>query len=515
MDNRTHLIMFGSYMGLGFLAMIIMPLMGGGLIGMLIGLMIMAGGGLAHEFLSRREGFKKVARAVVALRKTVDKTVADMDGIQKELGKAAADARSASQAATEAQETAKTAAEELASGGGDAGDLTPQIEQLQQAQQTQSTEILQFQQAGNQLHAEVQALQQQQAMLQQQLQHMQAMLQQTQQMSVSAAAAPPPPPQPQAAPPPQPAPPAAAPAPVPDVAPDEPAPDIAPDEPAAAPAPAQVAASAGELIAAVLQDMEAAVTALSTSDNLVDNSLRAIANSLMNDAVDLYIEPIVTLPERKLAHYECYGGVRADDGSPLTIDQHLDLSGREQAMAAIENALIARCLDRIETLDGSGHDGSGCFYNVAGPTLGDRSFFNRLAAHLGAKPKLAGKLVLEFSQAALMEHGEQAVEDLVRLQEAGCRFSIDEITDLEIDFKSLQGFGFRFIKVGSKFIRVQANTADDPETVRGLATSLRAMSIEAVVENVETDLSLVELIGFEVGLGQGPLFGQPTIHKPG
>lgn len=516
MDNRTHLIMFGTYMGLGFLAMLIMPLMGGGLVGMLIGLMIMTGGGLLHEFLSRREGFKKAARAVVALRKTVDKTVEDMDGIQKELGKAAADARSASQAAAEMQQAAKEAAEQkeaTQSDGDGADDLAARVEQLQQAQQVAADEMLQVQQAGNQLHAEFQALQQQQALLQQQVQQVQAMLQQVQQMPAAPVPQPQPPAQAAAS---NPAPPPPPPAPQPQPA-AAPAPAAASDEPASAPPaatdPPPAAAPAGDFTAAALQNMEAAVAASCTSDDVVDNSLRAIAIALKNDAVDLYVEPIMTLPERKLAHYECYGGVRGEDGNPLTIDQHLDLSRREQAMAAIENALMARTLDRMGALDVSGHNGGGCFYNVAGQTLGDRSFFKRLTAHLGANPQFAAKLVLEFSQAALMEHGEQAVEDLVGLQEAGCRFSIDEITDMEIDFESLVGFGFRFIKVGSKFIRVQANTADDPDSIRGLATTLRGMGLETVVENVETDLSLVELIGFEIGLGQGPLFGQPSLHQ--
>jgi cyclic-di-GMP phosphodiesterase TipF (flagellum assembly factor) len=144
-------------------------------------------------------------------------------------------------------------------------------------------------------------------------------------------------------------------------------------------------------------------------------------------------------------------------------------------------------------------------------TLADRNFFGGMLGHLQNRPELAARLTMEFTQSALMEHGEQAVEDLVQLQECGCSFSIDEITDLAIDFESLVGFGFRFAKVGSKFIRVQANTSDDPESVRGLATTLREMGVDLIVENVETDLSLVELIAFEIGYGQGGLFGQPSV----
>jgi len=275
------------------------------------------------------------------------------------------------------------------------------------------------------------------------------------------------------------------------------------------PAPQPQTAPASGLVGVAMQQIGAHL-AQAAGNSAPDVSLRAVAEALVNDTVDLYLEPVVTLPERKPAHYECHGGVRGPDGVALAVDPNLDPTGRAELMTAIENGLLARCLDRIAAIDLSGLEGGACFYNVAGVTLGDRGFFSALIPHLRANPALAQRLVLECPQSALMEYGEQAVQDLVEIQETGCRFSIDGITDLEIDFESLVGFGFRFVKVGSKFMRVQANTADDPETVRGLAKSLKNIGIDVVVENVETDLSLVELIAFDIALGQGPLFGQPV-----
>ncbi len=499
MNKRLNLIMAGGYVAVGLLAIVVLSAISGEfMIGLLIGLVIIMLGGLSHEFLLRSETHQRTARALVGLR---DKVETKISGMEKDVGKAKADAQGANATAQQVQAAAQTATEQLKALQDDYGATREFIPQLQQFQQSVSGDVEYAKQTGEQLRAELQALQQQQATLQQQIQQVQSMIAAAAQPAPAAPAVAdnPPPPQPAAAPEPQPAPPP----------PPRAAPEPAAPQPEAAPPPA---AAAEGLTAAALATLEQQIGA-ADSDSLVDNSLRAIAESLQADAVDLYAEPIVTLPERTPVHVECYGGVRAADGSALTIDQNLDLSGREPVMMAIENALLARCLDRIVELDAPGGDESACFYNVSGMTLADRGFFSTLIQHLEANPGLAGKLVLEFPQAALMEHGEQAVEDLVRLQETGCRFSIDEITDLEIDFESLVGFGFRFIKVGSKFIRVQANQADDPETVRGLAASLKGIGIDVVVENVETDLSLVELIGFDIGLGQGPLFGQPSLVR--
>ncbi|MDH5558878.1 MAG: EAL domain-containing protein [Alphaproteobacteria bacterium] len=516
----TNQIAIIGYVGFGFITMVIVGFMSGNVYtGFVTGLLIIIGTALGHEFYVRRDGFAKVARGVIGLRETVDRADGAVTRMKADFEKTVNDTRAAREALTKLQalqsateEQIKAIQEQMGQGGGGEviGQMQDGMHQLYAQQQQTSEDIAVIQSAGNQLHGEFQNMQQQLAAIQQQMQQMQTYMQDSiQQVHATvnsmmaaggapapAAAAPPPPP-----PPPPPAP-AAAPAP------EEHAAAMA-EPPAAVSAPAAPAPGGSDFTASVFKTLQDHLGSL--GDSQVDASLRAVAEGLIADAVDLYVEPVVTLPERKPAFYECYGGVRGADGNALTIDQDLDMSGREQMMGAIENALMIRCMERIEKLDVSGMGVSKCFYNVPGVTLADRSFFGGMLGHLQNRPELAARLTMEFTQSALMEHGEQAVEDLVQLQECGCSFSIDEITDLAIDFESLVGFGFRFAKVGSKFIRVQANTSDDPESVRGLATTLREMGVDLIVENVETDLSLVELIAFEIGYGQGGLFGQPSV----
>ncbi|MEN8195801.1 MAG: EAL domain-containing protein [Pseudomonadota bacterium] len=522
----TNPIIVIGYVVVGIFAMVgFSALSGNFFMGFVTGLLLIIGAALGHEFTVRRDGFAKVVRGVIGLRETVDRADGAVTRMKTEFEKTASDARTAREATTQLQalhtateEQIKGLKEQVEQGGGEViGQMQEAMQQLHTQQQQTSEDIGVIQTAGNQLHGEFQSMQQQLASLQQQMQQMQTYMQDSIQQvhatvnsmmaggGAPAVAAPPPPP-----PPPPAAAPAAEPAPAPETAP-------APEQPAAqaepqpAAAAAAQAASGSDFIASVFQSLQDQLGGL--GDSPADASLRAVAEGLIGDAVDLYVEPVVTLPDRKPAFYECYGGVRGPDGNALTIDQNLDMSGYEQLMGAIENALMIRCMERIEKLDVSGIEAGKCFYNVPGVTLGDRNFFGRLLSHLQNRPDLASRLVIEFTQSALMEHGEQAVEDLVQLQECGCGFSIDEITDLAIDFESLVGFGFRYAKVGSKFIRVQANTADDPESVRTLAATLKGMGIDLIVENVETDLSLVELIAFEIAYGQGPLFGQPGISQ--
>lgn len=513
----TNVIYIATYVGVGIFSMVGFSLLSGNsFMGVVTGLLIIIGGALLHEYTVRSQGFARVVRGVIGLRETVDRADGAVTRMKADFDKTVADARTAREALTQLQslhtateEQIKALKEQMGQGGGEViGQMQEAMQQLHGQQQQTNEDIGVIQAAGNQLHGEFQNMQQQLAALQQQMQQLQAHTQDSIQQvhatvnalmagGAAAAAAPPPPPQ------------AAQPMEAP--APEMPAPQ--PTEPAPAPTQAAAAPAGGgsDFTASVFQALQDQIGGL--GDSPAAASLQAVAQGLIGDAVDLYVEPVVTLPDRKPAFFECYGGVRGANGNALMIDQNLDMSGHEQFMAAIENALMIRCMERIEKLDISGIEGGKCFYNVPGVTLADRGFFGGMLGHLQNRPDLASRLVMEFTQAELMEHGEQAVEDLVQLQECGCSFSIDAITDLAIDFESLIGFGFRFAKVGSKFIRVQANTADDPEAVRTLAGTLKGIGIDLIVENVETDLSLVELIAFEIGYGQGPLFGQPGISQ--
>ena len=525
----TNQIIVIGYVVVGIFAMVgFSALSGNFFMGFVTGLLLIIGAALGHEFTIRRDGFAKVVRGVIGLRETVDRADSAVTRMKAEFEKTVSDARTAREALTSLQalhtateEQIKELKEQVAQGGGEVvGQMQEAMQQLHTQQQQTSEDIGVIQTAGNQLHGEFQSMQQQLASLQQQMQQMQTHMQDSIQqvhatvnamMVDGGTAAPPPPPTPEAAPRPVETAPVVETVPAPAEATPEPEQAAAQPESRPAPAEAAPAAAGSDFTASVFQALQDQLGGL--GDSPADASLRAVAEGLIGDAVDLYVEPIVTLPDRKPTFYECYGGVRGSDGNALTIDEDLDTSGHEQLLGAIENALMIRCMERIEKLDVSGIEAGKCFYNVPGVTLGDRGFFGSLLGHLQNRPDLANRLVIEFTQSALMEHGEQAVEDLVQLQECGCGFSIDEITDLAIDFESLVGFGFRFAKVGSKFIRVQANTADDPESVRTLAATLKAMSIDLIVENVETDLSLVELIAFEIAYGQGPLFGQPGISQ--
>ncbi|MEE8444012.1 MAG: hypothetical protein V3S44_01605, partial [Alphaproteobacteria bacterium] len=293
LEKHWNKIVVAVYVGVGLLAMIVLAAVGGGYIGFLTGLIIIMAGALVHEFTMRKEAYIETARGVVGIRQTVDRINSSVDEVKKGMDRATNDAKGANATALQVQQTADAAGveikaiqEQLEKGGSVNGELMPE---LQKATKAAASDIEMIQSAGNQLHSDFQAMQQQHATLQQQVEQLQTNLVA---LGQGAAAAPapmeaPPPPPPEA-PPPE--------APPPEAPPEQQAPAEQPAEPApppaeqpAEPAPAPPAPSADGFLGTVLGNLEAQ-WAIANTGSPTDKSLRAVAESLGADTVDLFVE---------------------------------------------------------------------------------------------------------------------------------------------------------------------------------------------------------------------------------
>ena len=75
-----------------------------------------------------------------------------------------------------------------------------------------------------------------------------------------------------------------------------------------------------------------------------------IARAIEANRVDLFLQPIVTLPQRKVRYYEALTRLRADDGALLTPDDFLSYAENSGLMPAIDNLLVFRSVQVVRRL---------------------------------------------------------------------------------------------------------------------------------------------------------------------
>ena len=224
--------------------------------------------------------------------------------------------------------------------------------------------------------------------------------------------------------------------------------------------------------------------------------------------IDLYLQPLVTLPQRKVRYYEVMSRLRDADDKVLTATEFIDAAESSGLMPAIDNQVLLRCVQVLRRLLVRNKD-IGLFCNMAAVTLRDVEMFKQCLDFLDANRALSSSLVLEFRQSAFRSLGPLESEHLAALAQRGFRFSIDNVTDLRIDPRELADRGVRFVKVPAALLLDQNRISTSDIHPADLSDLLGRFGIDLVAERIESERAVVDLLDYDVRYGQGFLFAPP------
>ena len=240
-----------------------------------------------------------------------------------------------------------------------------------------------------------------------------------------------------------------------------------------------------------------------------------VRQALADNRVDLYLQPVITLPQRRTVFYESYSRLRDLDGRVLTAAEYLSVA-EPHLIASIDNLLLFRCVQIVRRLARQDRK-IGIFCNISTASLADESFFPQFLDLLAANRDLAGALIFELGQAAFDARGSVEARNMGKLAELGCRFSIDKVTDLDIDFQDLARSDVKFLKIAAPFLLDELAETDEGLILRSLpdlaaqdfASLTRRYGVEIVAEKVESERQIVDILELDIAYGQGHLFGEP------
>lgn len=237
--------------------------------------------------------------------------------------------------------------------------------------------------------------------------------------------------------------------------------------------------------------------------------LRIIRSSLEENRVDLYLQPIVTLPQRRVCFYEALSRLRSENGELILPAQYLRVAEPAGLMSIIDNLLLFRCIQVVRRLAEHKTD-IAIMCNISLNSLQDRNFFPYFLDFMSFNSDLAATLVFEFARETIDKCGPDESRNLSRLAELGFRFSLDRIGDLDLDLPDLRQRNFRFIKVASGlFLHGNSEPGSPYVHPSDLRELLGRFGIDLIVERLETESQVVEVLEYEVQYGQGYLFGEP------
>lgn len=277
----------------------------------------------------------------------------------------------------------------------------------------------------------------------------------------------------------------------------------APPLPGAVPAmQARLAREFGAPVALAEVEPEPDISTMSDSE-----LLETIRRSLEANRVDLYLQPIVGLPQRKVRYYEGLSRLRSEQGALIMPRDYMRVAEPAGMMPTVDNILLFRCIQIVRKL-ASRNRHTGVFCNISAYSLLDADFFPQFVEYMQHNQDLAQHLIFEFSQMTVNGMGPIERESLEALANLGFRFSMDQVTNLKLDARELHDLNFRFVKISAAtLIGGQHGHADIH--ANDIKELLRRNGIQLIVDKIETEREVVDVLDLNVEYGQGYLFGEP------
>lgn len=237
-------------------------------------------------------------------------------------------------------------------------------------------------------------------------------------------------------------------------------------------------------------------------------TLSALNEALEESRIDLYLQPIVSLPQRKVRFYEGYSRLRGVNGGVIEPAQYLGVAEDAGIVSTIDNFLLLRCVQLIRRMHLRNRNAI-IFCNISSHSLRDQGFFPQFVDFMEQNSDLAGSMVFEFSQAAVEENTLLEWRQLARLSKLGYRLSMDNLTHLDIDLEELSKRRFAFIKISAATLLHGMEQAHSRFLSTDIKPAMRRYGIDLIAEKIEDEKAVLDLLDFELDFGQGYLFGEP------
>jgi cyclic-di-GMP phosphodiesterase TipF (flagellum assembly factor) len=237
------------------------------------------------------------------------------------------------------------------------------------------------------------------------------------------------------------------------------------------------------------------------------NMIETVRNSLEGNRVDVYLQPVVTLPQRKVRFYESFARLRTENGTLVMPSDFMSAAEASGLIAKVDNQMLFRAVQVVRRLQIKNRE-VGLFCNISPTTLNDPVVFPEILQFMDANRAIAPSLIIELRQSAYRSMGPIETEGLAALRDLGFRFSMDGVTDLRMEPRDLGERGIRYVKVSSQFLLGDGATGSDIHAA-DLSDLLGRFGISLIAEKIEVEAQVVDLLEYDVRFGQGYLFSQP------
>ncbi len=225
--------------------------------------------------------------------------------------------------------------------------------------------------------------------------------------------------------------------------------------------------------------------------------------------IDVFMQPIVTLPQRHVAFYEFLGRLRVKAGQYVAAQDYMALANEERIVSNLDTILLTECLKILKKQKNKVDRSISYFININPFTLRNQVFMKNLVTILSKHRDIAYSLIFEMHHNDFLMLSPAEKKILGELSKVGCRFSIDHVKEIPKDIEQLSAYNVSFIKINAEILISEGEDKANFAELISNKQRLNDHNINLIIEKIESESMIVELLDYNIKYGQGFLFGKP------
>ncbi|MCJ2080573.1 EAL domain-containing protein [Methylobacterium sp. J-090] len=227
--------------------------------------------------------------------------------------------------------------------------------------------------------------------------------------------------------------------------------------------------------------------------------------------LEVHLQPVVSLPQRKVISYEAVARLRVagpgdlPSGDLLAPDAFLPILERHGRTTDLDRRMLQRTATVARHLAGRGSRAA-VAYGLSPLSLFEPGFLRSLGRLVADEPELAGRLVVALPQTSWRSLDAEQAGALADLRDA-IGFTLDRPVDLRLDPSALADRGVSQVKVpADMLLRPGTHQAMPDLALEDLVAALGRAGIQLVADRVERETDVPDLIDLNVPRAQGTVF---------
>lgn len=234
-----------------------------------------------------------------------------------------------------------------------------------------------------------------------------------------------------------------------------------------------------------------------------------LRNALVNDQFELYYQPIVHLPSRRITSCEALVRWRHPQNGIITPDTFIPLAEEVGLIVPLGEWVMREACDFAAAWPGTVK----ISVNLSPKQFQNTDVCKEVTAALAASRLPPERLQVEVTETVLLAENEATLATFNRLREIGIRIAIDDFGAGYSSLSYLQKFHFDNIKIDRGFVKDVTHSITSPSIVRAIAAMANGLGMVCTAEGVETEEQRAILFDEGCSEMQGYLFGRPLSRE--